>query len=351
MRMKVSLGLLAFAMVAVTGTFAQDEPRSTGSVPQTSQAPSPTQTSPDAASAEKPIRIRIGANVTSAKITHMEPPVYPPIAKTAHVSGIVVLHCIIAKDGTILQVEYVSGPPLLLKAAMDSVRQWVYQPTLLNGKPVEVDTTVSVVFELGKKGSDDSDSPLPTSPSKAQRPDSMPTVVPAPASRPPVPIDQQFKADILHLMDVTQVGAKQEESMRKLFDSLRPQMLAELPVTPNREKILDAYIDKLVGVMQSDASTNRMIAAYAEHLTDADVKAALAFYETTGGQHYLESSKKLLPEMMMIGQQLVTEALPAIFQDLCKQFPELQGEAKFCGPPDPTKKSLLPDANPLPRGN
>ena len=74
---------------------------------------------------------------------------YPALAKTAHVSGTVVLHAIIAKDGSIQELQFVSGPPLLMKAAMDAVREWRYRPTLLNGEPVEVDTTIDVVFTLG----------------------------------------------------------------------------------------------------------------------------------------------------------------------------------------------------------
>jgi protein TonB len=76
-------------------------------------------------------------------------PVYPQIAKTAHVSGTVLLHAIISKDGSVQELQYVSGPPLLMKAAMDAVREWRYQPTLLNGEPVEVETTISVIFSLG----------------------------------------------------------------------------------------------------------------------------------------------------------------------------------------------------------
>ena len=60
-----------------------------------------------------------------------------------------VLHAIIAKDGTIQQLEYVSGPAMLMTSAMDAVRQWRYKPTMLNGEPVEVDTSISVVFTLG----------------------------------------------------------------------------------------------------------------------------------------------------------------------------------------------------------
>jgi periplasmic protein TonB len=93
--------------------------------------------------------LRVGGNVQQANLLRQVTPVYPPIAKTAHISGTVVLHAIISKDGTIEQLEYVSGPPLLMKNAMDAVRQWRYKPTMLNGEPVEVDTTVSVVFTLG----------------------------------------------------------------------------------------------------------------------------------------------------------------------------------------------------------
>ena len=96
-----------------------------------------------------PSRIRVGGNVAAAKLIRQVTPIYPTIAKTAHISGTVTLHAIISKDGSIEQLEYVSGPPLLMRNAMDAVRQWRYNPTLLNGEPVEVDTTISVVFTLG----------------------------------------------------------------------------------------------------------------------------------------------------------------------------------------------------------
>jgi protein TonB len=96
-----------------------------------------------------PSRIRVGGQVQQAKMLRMVQPVYPAIAKTAHISGTVILHAIISKDGNVEQLEYVSGPPLLMRAAMDAVKQWRYQPTTLNNDPVEVDTTISVVFSLG----------------------------------------------------------------------------------------------------------------------------------------------------------------------------------------------------------
>jgi protein TonB len=76
-------------------------------------------------------------------------PMYPPIAKAARVSGTVVLQATISKTGTIINLRVISGPAMLQASAMDAVRSWRYRPYLLNNEPVEVDTTVNVVFSLG----------------------------------------------------------------------------------------------------------------------------------------------------------------------------------------------------------
>jgi periplasmic protein TonB len=94
--------------------------------------------------------LRVGGNVQAAKIINRVQPVYPPLARQTRISGTVRLHAIISKDGTIQQLEVVSGHPLLQQAALDAVRQWRYQPTLLNGEPVEVDTTIDVIFSLNQ---------------------------------------------------------------------------------------------------------------------------------------------------------------------------------------------------------
>jgi periplasmic protein TonB len=98
--------------------------------------------------ATTPQRIRVGGNVEAASLLNKVAPEYPPIAKTAHVSGTVILHAIIGKVGAIRELQYISGPPLLMKLAMDAVKQWRYKPTMLNGDAVEVDTTIDVVFSL-----------------------------------------------------------------------------------------------------------------------------------------------------------------------------------------------------------
>lgn len=76
-------------------------------------------------------------------------PVYPPLARQARIQGAVVLHAIIDKDGNVSELQVISGHPLLVQAALDAVKQWRYKPTLLNGDPVEVDTTITVNFTMG----------------------------------------------------------------------------------------------------------------------------------------------------------------------------------------------------------
>jgi TonB family protein len=94
--------------------------------------------------------IRVGGNVQAARALYKMPPEYPKEARKKGISGTVRLHVIVAKDGSIEQLEVMSGHPLLQQAALDAVRQWRYQPTLLNGSPVEVDTTIDVIFAFNQ---------------------------------------------------------------------------------------------------------------------------------------------------------------------------------------------------------
>jgi len=93
-------------------------------------------------------RITIGGNVQQAKLVRQPRPEYPPLAKQARISGVVSLQVLIGTDGTVKNIGVISGHPLLIPAALDAVRQWQYQETLLNGQPVEVLTQVDVNFSL-----------------------------------------------------------------------------------------------------------------------------------------------------------------------------------------------------------
>ena len=95
-----------------------------------------------------PSRIKQGGAVTQASLINKVNPSYPPLARQTRISGTVRLHAIISKSGTVQQLEVISGHPLLVQAALDAVRQWRYRPTTLNGEPVEVDTTIDVIFSL-----------------------------------------------------------------------------------------------------------------------------------------------------------------------------------------------------------
>lgn len=96
--------------------------------------------------ASTPGRITVGGSVYDAMLTFSVLPVYPPKAKKANIHGTVRLKAIIAKDGSVETLELESGHPLLVDAAIEAVRQWKYHPTLLNGEPVEVVTTIDVNF-------------------------------------------------------------------------------------------------------------------------------------------------------------------------------------------------------------
>jgi periplasmic protein TonB len=95
-------------------------------------------------------RVRQGGTLMAAKIVERVQPIYPPPARKARISGAVNLHAVIGTDGAVKQLEVISGHPILVQSALDAVWKWRYRPTLLNGEAVEVDTTVEIIFKLGK---------------------------------------------------------------------------------------------------------------------------------------------------------------------------------------------------------
>jgi TonB family protein len=103
-----------------------------------------------AAPGAAPSLIKVGGNMQQTKLVSQARPVYPPEAKAQRIQGKVQLQAIIAKDGTVQSLQVLSGDPLLVTSAMDAVKQWVYQPTLLNGQPVEVQTQIDVNYTLSQ---------------------------------------------------------------------------------------------------------------------------------------------------------------------------------------------------------
>jgi len=95
-----------------------------------------------------PQRVRVSSGVSNGLLIRKVNPTYPPLARQARIQGTVVLQAQISKDGSIENLQLISGHPMLAPAAIEAVKQWKYKPYLLNGEPVEVDTQVQVNFTL-----------------------------------------------------------------------------------------------------------------------------------------------------------------------------------------------------------
>ena len=110
-----------------------------GSVPKVIHVPKPA----------PPKIVRVSQGVTEGLLVRKVVPVYPPMARQAHVQGAVKLQAVIGTDGTIQNLRLLSGHPLLARAAIDAVEDWRFKPYMLNGHPVEVETEITVNFSLG----------------------------------------------------------------------------------------------------------------------------------------------------------------------------------------------------------
>ncbi len=117
----------------------------TAPAPVAAAAPKPVAT-PVAPSA--PAQIQVGGEVEAALLTHQVLPLYPVLAMNARIEGTVRLAAIIAVDGRVRDLHVISGNPLLVEAAQDAVKKWIYRPTYLNGNPAEVITQITVQFNL-----------------------------------------------------------------------------------------------------------------------------------------------------------------------------------------------------------
>jgi protein TonB len=121
------------------------------SIPALAPTPAPAVEAAPARAKPVPVapkQVMAGGTVKMARLIHRVEPQYPPLARQMRVSGTVELTGIIATDGRIRELKLLSGSPLLARAALEAVRQWVYEPTLLDGEPVELVATISVIFRL-----------------------------------------------------------------------------------------------------------------------------------------------------------------------------------------------------------
>ena len=102
----------------------------------------------NAAMRAKPLRVRVSQGVSASLLVKRVDPEYPKDVKRKRIQGLVSLRILISREGDVSQVTLVSGHPVLASLAMDAVKQWKYKPYLLDGQPVEVETTLQINFTL-----------------------------------------------------------------------------------------------------------------------------------------------------------------------------------------------------------
>lgn len=287
--------------------------------PQASEGQINSQTPAPSGPAAK--RIRVSGKVAAAQIVNKVQPVYPQLARQTKISGTVRLHAIIAKDGTVQQLEVLSGHPLLVQSALDAVRQWRYKPTLLDGELVEVDTTIDVIFSLAENSGEKQPQPMVLTQKS---------------------IDPVLRADLVRLMELSSSAERATAAARKAMEPMRPMLFRNVGDEALRQKIIDSYEEKLVAVFKTEGFREGVITAYAKYFNDDDVKMLIAFYDTPLGRKFNEAMPQFSSDMIELGQHLATGRLPGIFKELCKEYPDdLGGKLPDCPAPDKDKKSQL----------
>ena len=123
----------------IPGGVLSDVLRGNGTAPVLASTPAPA-----------PKRMRVPARMAEANLVYDVAPKYPPEAGRERIEGTVVLMAVIGKDGTVRDVRVESGLALLAQAAIEAVKQWRYRPYLLNGEPVEIDSQITINFNLSR---------------------------------------------------------------------------------------------------------------------------------------------------------------------------------------------------------
>jgi protein TonB len=245
-------------------------------------------------------RMKLSGDIMEKDLLQKVPPEYPAQALAAKIGGTVVFAALLGRDGSVKQVNAISGQPELIDAATLAVKQWKYKPWKLDGKGVEVETTISVKFD-------------PEDPGGAGI------------------ISPQLRADIEQLFHTMRGKDPAEIAFRESFNELDSRIGGAIPRTsPNREEMFKASEREFVNIMRLPAFKDAAVAIYAKHFTDDEIKAIDQFFQTPAGQHFARESSELNAESAALGRKVAADHIPGVLANLCKEFPELQHDASLC---------------------
>jgi TonB family protein len=144
--------LFHWNFLAVSKSAMKEAVATLSSITQVEMAPANPSTTPEGTTPKTPTaisRVRVSSGVLFGLIQKKVEPEYPQDAKDLHIQGTVVLHVIVDDQGNVTSIGLVAGPGMLAPSAIDAVSRWRYKPYMLNGKPIELDSTVEVRFTLG----------------------------------------------------------------------------------------------------------------------------------------------------------------------------------------------------------
>ena len=225
--------------------------------------PQETKASPDVVQ-------HVGGKIQEPKKLKNVPPVYPEEARKARVQGVVILECTISPEGTVTDVRVLRGIPLLDQAAIDAVKQWVYTPTLLEGKPVPVIMTVTVNFKL-----------FDDTPPSAAGQDIAPALEP---TGPPEKL-----ADIRRLLELNGSRATTLKTMDLMRAAVRAQARPETPPA-----VWDAFEQEL----KAEHVEEWAVPLYDKYFTHDEIREYIRFYETPAGRKLGSTMPALAQESM-----------------------------------------------------
>lgn len=246
----------------------------------------------------RPERVRIGGLVMQAKLMQQVQPEYPPLAREARIQGTVRLRAIISPEGSVQQLEVLSGHPLLVQSALEAARKWRYEPTLLNGVPITVETTVDTVFSLE----------------------------PDPAAEEPAPreIPPAFESDIRRLLNVTGAQTSWSQSAKAALESAQSRLVGELPPGGRGQQIFARFTQKMNAALESDEYAKAMVAFYASRFSQEDVIELIRFFETPTGQRFASVMGQVNRQLNAVAEARLQAEVNRILRELREEFPELK---------------------------